>query len=183
MKKEESLVGRRFTRLLVLEETTRTANYRKWKCICDCGTITIVAQCHLLAKNSTKSCGCYAQDRNKEYYKKLKLSKPIPSHAMHMWTETKKKCKYKNIAFDIQVADIKIPEECPILGISFCYEKWSEYAPSLDRVNPKLGYIKGNICVISKRANRLKQDCLLEELQKLVDYVASFSDPTIMDLT
>jgi hypothetical protein len=40
--------------------------------------------------------------------------------------------------------------------------------PSLDRIRPERGYTKGNIWVISNRANTLKNNATLEELELLV---------------
>jgi hypothetical protein len=37
-----------------------------------------------------------------------------------------------------------------------------------------LGYTKGNIAIISKRANRLKQESSLQELEAIVNYVKSY---------
>jgi hypothetical protein len=43
--------------------------------------------------------------------------------------------------------------------------------PSLDRVIPALGYVPGNVRVISFRANRLKQDATAEEVAAILDYI------------
>ncbi len=40
--------------------------------------------------------------------------------------------------------------------------------PSLDRIDSSLGYVKGNVWVISWRANHIKTDASLEELKQLV---------------
>ena len=40
-------------------------------------------------------------------------------------------------------------------------------SPSLDKVIPSLGYVKGNIWVISYRANTIKNNCTFEEIEKL----------------
>lgn len=44
-------------------------------------------------------------------------------------------------------------------------------SPSIDKVDPELGYIKGNIRVISFKANRMKQDNTKEQLEKLLLYI------------
>jgi hypothetical protein len=45
--------------------------------------------------------------------------------------------------------------------------KRSDASPSLDRVDPRKGYVPGNVRVISDRANRLKGDRSLSEIQAL----------------
>jgi hypothetical protein len=40
----------------------------------------------------------------------------------------------------------------------------------LDRVDNTKGYVKGNVIVVSRRANVLKKDATLNELRQLADY-------------
>ena len=64
----ESLVGKKFNRLTVLEKTDkRMSGYVIYICRCDCGKITEVASSNLL-RGHTKSCGCYKKDWANEYY-------------------------------------------------------------------------------------------------------------------
>lgn len=82
----------------------------------------------------------------------------------HLWDMAKHRAKVKGLAFDIDLSDIVIPEVCPVLGIPMD-------SPSLDRHNNDLGYVKGNVKVISKRANHLKNNGKLHEFEKLVQYL------------
>lgn len=43
-------------------------------------------------------------------------------------------------------------------------------SPSLDRIKNDAGYIKGNVVVVSHRANRMKGDSTPEELRRLSDF-------------
>ncbi len=43
--------------------------------------------------------------------------------------------------------------------------------PTLDRIIPSRGYVRGNIAVISFRANFLKRDATLDELRKIIRYI------------
>ena len=87
----------------------------------------------------------------------------------NMYANAKRRAKKNDLDFDLDVQDILIPEFCPILGIKI--EKgdgwYTDNSPTLDRIIPELGYIKSNVWVISMRANRLKQDATLEELEKI----------------
>lgn len=83
-----------------------------------------------------------------------------------MWAQAKDRAKSHNIPFDIQIQDIVIPTECPVFHVPFNLEgthKNKENSPSLDRIIPELGYVKGNIIVVCWRANRLKNDGTPEE--------------------
>lgn len=84
------------------------------------------------------------------------------------------KSKKNNIPFSIVEEDLlPFPVVCPVLGIQLDYEaeKNAHNAPSVDRVIPSLGYIKGNVHIISMRANTLKRDGTSEELEKVLSYI------------
>jgi hypothetical protein len=86
------------------------------------------------------------------------------------------RAKTKNIEFSITESDICIPDVCPVLGIPLyrCKrENWNN-SPSIDRIDNSKGYIKNNIIVVSRRANSLKKDATIEELQKLAKFYAKF---------
>ena len=74
------------------------------------------------------------------------------------------------LEFNIQIEDIVIPDICPILEIPIFPGKKGDYfnTPSLDRINNDLGYIKGNIAVISMLANSMKNAASLDLLNKFV---------------
>lgn len=81
----------------------------------------------------------------------------------------KQRAKESGWDFDLTADDIEIPSICPVLGTPMV-------SPSIDRIDSTKGYVKGNICVISWRANKLKQDATLEELRQLVAYVERYQD-------
>ena len=63
-KKYENLIGQRFGRLIVLQDTYKKSSTGTeiWKCKCDCGNEIEVRSDNLKSGN-TKSCGCYQKDR------------------------------------------------------------------------------------------------------------------------
>jgi hypothetical protein len=44
-------------------------------------------------------------------------------------------------------------------------------SPSLDKIKPEYGYIKGNVCIISNKANTIKNNVNYEELYKVADWL------------
>jgi|LauGreDrversion4_2_1035121.scaffolds.fasta_scaffold48177_4 hypothetical protein len=78
------------------------------------------------------------------------------------------RAKKKNIPFNIQVEDILIPNTCPILGITLTKNVGKHggtiSSASIDRIIPELGYVKGNIQVISMLANNMKSSATNKEL-------------------
>jgi hypothetical protein len=90
--------------------------------------------------------------------------------AKYLFRCAKKRAKRKGFLFNIDVLDIVVPKTCPILGITLSLSrgKPAENSPSVDRIDSAKGYVKGNVRVISYRANKLKNNATLEELQMIV---------------
>ena len=86
-----------------------------------------------------------------------------------MLSGAKDRARVQNLPFDLDLTDILIPEYCPILDVKLEYN--TEFAPSLDKIDPKKGYVKGNVQVISRKANTMKQDATQEELEKFAKWV------------
>jgi len=82
------------------------------------------------------------------------------------------------VPFAITWQDVVIPSHCPILGLPLFQRVGTRgpgpNSPTLDRIQPELGYVPGNILVISARANRLKSDATLEELRAIASFYATF---------
>jgi len=91
----------------------------------------------------------------------------------YMFGVVRDRAKKHGIEFNITRDDIIIPTHCPILGIPLFNtpRKQTDNTPSLDRIDNTKGYIKGNVHVISLRANRIKNDSTLAELELIVDYL------------
>lgn len=91
-----------------------------------------------------------------------------------LWAGAKARASRKKIPFDILREEIIIPEYCPVLGIKLKLDNTSgfkEDSPSIDKTIPELGYVRGNIQVMSWKANRLKNNGTLEEFKSLVRYL------------
>lgn len=77
--------------------------------------------------------------------------------------------------FNLELSDIHIPTHCPVLGIELVVHKGrsggNPNSPALDRIDNNKGYVKGNVMVVSHRANMMKVDASPEELLKFADWV------------
>jgi hypothetical protein len=96
----------------------------------------------------------------------------------------KSRCKDSDIPFDIEVEDlVPFPLYCPVLGIELDWladaRSVVDYAPSVDRLDPSLGYVRGNVTIISNRANRIKNDASLEEVRKVVSWLETKKDALV----
>ena len=75
--------------------------------------------------------------------------------------------------FDIEWRNLEVPEVCPILQIPM-HRNLGKQMPNsytLDRRVPELGYVKGNVFVMSLEANRAKGALTLPQLKRLIDYI------------
>lgn len=89
------------------------------------------------------------------------------------------RAKRDGTPFSLSPADIEIPDLCPVLGLRLERGRGraTPRSPSLDRLRPELGYVKGNVIVVSLRVNVLKRDASLEEMEALADFYARHLKP------
>lgn len=63
---------------------------------------------------------------------------------------------------------------CPVLGLKLDYSLGNKIArensPSVDKINPNLGYTKNNTIIISFKANTIKQNASSFELMKVAEF-------------
>lgn len=139
------------------------------------------------AKNPDKVLANDLRDRPRQSaYRKANLSKyaeyqrnqrlKFPREALVC--QAKSRAKKFGLPCDISVESLEWPTHCPILGLELDYNKTvpgerkiRHSVPTLDRRTNALGYVKGNVFVISHRANRLKSDATVEELKAVVAYM------------
>lgn len=118
-------------------------------------------------RSQCKKCVCIAREA---YVKR----NPVLVQTGKMVENARIRAKNKNLPFDIDYDYIRsiIPSHCPIFGIPL---EWSARrgskkgalpnSPSLDRIDPERGYVKGNVWIISHRANAIKNNATHEELK------------------
>jgi hypothetical protein len=81
-----------------------------------------------------------------------------------LWRTARARAAKAGVEFTISAADLGVPPmRCPLLGTEISYA-WTgkrgpkDNSPSIDRVDPRLGYVPGNVWIICNRANRIKGD-------------------------
>lgn len=116
--------------------------------MCKGGMNTVCKECRkTVSKNQWK---------NKTYIQKI-------------YDRAKTRATRKGREFNIEIEDIVIPDLCPVFGVPLVED--TEYAPSIDRIDSSNGYIKGNIQIISRRANLLKNNATIEELEMVINFL------------
>lgn len=97
-----------------------------------------------------------------------------------MYNNALRRSRRDKIPFDIDVEYLKSikTDRCPIFDMELSwgkigegYKNMSESSPSLDKIKPEYGYIKGNVCIISNKANIIKHSVGYEELYKVADWL------------
>lgn len=111
-------------------------------------------------------------NKNKDKFKN-KLNKwREKNHEKAILLRAKQRAKQKDFEFSLDAVDIVIPLRCPILDIEIIRNKSIKAnSPSLDRIDNTKGYIKGNIMVISNKANTMKNNATPEELIKFAKWI------------
>lgn len=98
----------------------------------------------------------------------------------HLCARARLRGRKNGLEATIMAADLEWPTHCPVLGIELDYPVRSGMRknrvvqanwPSLDRFDNAMGYVRGNVFVISYRANTLKNSAKLEEIEAIVNYM------------
>lgn len=122
------------------------------------------------ASNPEKHLSDLAKSRNTKRAARRSLAR-WPAYAI---CRVKDRARMLGVPFDLVPADIVVPAVCPVLGIPIVLggSRRSGNLPSIDRIIPALGYVRGNVRVISFRANMLKSNCTSSaELRMVAEYI------------
>ena len=110
------------------------------------------------------------REENKEKLREYNKKYNEENKERYMASTTKHRAKKKNIPYDIDEDYLKSiwPEDnkCPALGLEFSRtgEGLKSTSLSLDRLVPELGYVKGNVAIVSMLANRIMTDATPDQV-------------------
>ena len=112
-------------------------------------------------------------DADRDYYAKRRVEEP----EWYLHQSAKNGAKKRGIHFSITIDDILIPDVCPIFGWKLemkatgSKHKPNDFSPSVDRIDSAKGYVKGNVAIISYRANIIKNSGTIEEHRRIADWM------------
>jgi hypothetical protein len=104
--------------------------------------------------------------------------KLLERRILDMLGVVRRRAEKRGLDFNLVPEDIVIPETCPILGIPLAFARgvrggWAA-SPAVDRIDNAKGYVRGNVAVISHRANLMKSNATLEEMRAVVAYMEKY---------
>ncbi|AMR79437.1 MULTISPECIES: hypothetical protein [Cupriavidus] len=88
------------------------------------------------------------------------------------------RAKRGGLRHTLTLADIYVPDRCPVLGLRLIPSKGraGPNSPSLDRIDSRKGYVPGNVIVVSWRANELKKNATLLEMERVAAFYRQLAD-------
>jgi hypothetical protein len=101
-------------------------------------------------------------------------------HLKAYYHNAKSRAVRDNVSFDLALQDLIdiATDKCPILHTPFVWGvsglgkgRTRPDSPTLDRILPELGYIKGNVAFLSYRANRIKDNGTMQEHYDIADFI------------
>jgi len=113
--------------------------------------------------------------RQREYHRR-KRGEDEQFRNLRRFCGRRSSAKKDGIEFTVTFDQITWPEFCPVFGERIDYGLKGHTgsrrnSPSLDRLDPKKGYVPGNVVVISQRANAAKQNLNSSEMRMLYDWM------------
>jgi hypothetical protein len=115
-------------------------------------------------------------DASKRYRARSWAKDPVRAWARMAATASKGRAKREGVPHAITFTDL-LPlatGACPVLGIPLAYSRTTgvihDASPTVDKMKPELGYVPGNIVVVSFRANAIKRNATLKELEAVLQF-------------
>jgi hypothetical protein len=115
----------------------------------------------------------YQTERGKETHREQESVRRSKDKKSVMLTNAKARAMKNNLEFSITKKDIIFTDLCPVFDIKLDYnlKKISDNSPTIDRIDSKKGYMPDNIKIISWKANRVKSNASIEEIEAILSYM------------
>lgn len=165
----ERMIGKKFGKLKVVSvfrgDKSKSGSYiYRCKCECECGNNEFETHATSVLKGKTTSCGC-----RKDQYLKLTGKNNVGFNGYEeirsaFWNKVKRGAKDRDIEFSISIEYVwqmflKQGRKCKLSGVQIHFGT-TKYASnttvSIDRINSSIGYVEGNIQLVHKKINIMK---------------------------
>lgn len=137
-----------------------------------------------LAHKRCSSCGEHKPVT--EFYNRFNICKPCHKDRQDEWNRQnpyksiflckKSGAKRGSIEFTLTFDNVVWNTHCPVLGLELDYTRRRKSrdtrpnSPSFDRVNPNLGYVPGNVIIVSHLANTIKSNATVDQLERVAAF-------------
>jgi len=97
--------------------------------------------------------------------------------------QLRRNARKRGFEFSLTKADFEpLPTHCPVLGVELDYSgSGRPNSASIDRSNSSKGYVPGNVVIMSRRANTLKNDASAQELRKVLEHIENISKSAVKE--
>lgn len=179
----QDLVGKKFSRLLVIKNLPSRHNRSRWLCVCDCDGKECQADGKALRSGKKRSCGCIRKERAREHAATLSENNKLPEgeSAFNLLYATYR-CGAEHRKFDFLLTKndfLKLTSEncdyCGAVPHQIIGSKNGNYVYNgVDRKNNAAGYVIDNCvsccgtCNLMKRMMSVEQ--FLQACQAVVDH-------------
>ena len=200
--RRKEMSGLTFGKWTVLSRSSRSGSahagknrrYEYWECQCECGATRTVHGPSLRRGTSLGCRACVDTSGDSNPWRRMVRKKHGANYVPreNPWYRRANGLKMRaratglefgfssNCECALYLMEIA-PERCPVFGVKFedgIRGRWSRNAPSVDRIRNSDGYVRGNLQVISLRANTMKTDATAEELEQFARWITSTVGPT-----
>ena len=160
--------GARFAKLTVLADAGRKHRAKMWICRCDCGKEKVINGSNL-RKGASRSCGCAFHGYKPGWASLLQMARQY-----HKWAVI------RNLALELTSGQVifLLTQPCYYCGclpnMSYRYHSSGKGAclrNGIDRLDPALGYVEGNVVTACWTCNRAKASMSKQEFLDWVDRI------------
>ena len=125
------------------------------------------------------------KEKRRQYERERRGKHPIKTWAERTYKVCRQRSERIGVEFNLTKEWLmgKAVETCPLIGLKISYNNTKpQYdSPSVDRIDPSRGYTIDNCEVISQRANQIKSDARLEELERFIQNIRAYIQRTQND--
>jgi len=131
--------------------------------------------CRDVASERNRRAHAKASEHNNERHRISRRARKLSDDAK-IWAlkklvaDARRRARERKVSFALSIDDLQAPEFCPVFGTRLVYQadqRRCDMSASLDRIESSLGYVPGNVWIISWRANQIKSDATADELRKV----------------
>lgn len=121
------------------------------------------------------------REASRKWWRAERQRDPTGFWALRVYHAARTRAKKTGLPFDLDRDHIfsLCVTHCPALGLELTYNATGTppNCASLDRIRPELGYVRGNVVVVSYLANTIKQNATAAEVAAVARWMETLNGP------